>query len=253
MAEKEHSTGFSITDAIRGEQQSQGITDRSNLGETLLKSPAWKFNTLRTIETIHSGDQADASSDFLHTLKESLLGLVELHWQDLVLTADAETHQIFPADPCKAASNDDDSASRETILQQEMDTIREASEQYAAEAKDAAKELQKQSAMLKLRSTEIQCLQQSTEALEAVNAGLTLQHQKELDERGVELLELQTAYDQFQEQSDLILDELEQENQYLRTEQSHKTELLQTAIAQKKALKIELIGTKALLRRKRAR
>lgn len=252
MAEKEKTPGYLIRDAVRVEQQSQRAADCSELNDILGKSPAWKENALKQIEAVRSGDQADATNTVLRTLKESLLELVELHWQDLVLTADSGTHQILSADSCKPASNDDDSASREASLQQELDTIREVSEHHAAEAKDAAEQLQKQSAMLKLRSAEIRRLQQSIEELEAVNAGLAMKHQQDLDQRGVELLELLAAYDQFQEQSDVLFSEFEQDNQQLRTEQSRKEDMLQTAISQKKSLQIELIETKALLRQKRA-
>jgi len=253
MAEKKKSSGFSIGEAIRAEQRSRATSDPTNLQQTLVKSPAWKKNTLEKIEALKSAGQNVAADDVLDALKDSLVELVELHWQELVLRADSGTYPVLHQETCVTASNDDDSASREASLQKELNILRDTTAHHAAEARDAVDQLQKQSAILQLRSQEIQRLQQSLEELDAVNTKLTMVHQKELDARGVEMLGLQNAYDQFQEQSDLLLNELEQENGRLLTEQNRKDEALRAAIVQKKSLQIELIETKSLLRRARTR
>lgn len=71
---------------------------------------------------------------------------------------------------------------------------------------------------LQKRSDEIEGLRQAIVRLETENASLIAEHQRELDARRVELLEFQKAYDQFEQQSDQLLNELDQQNERLRTE-----------------------------------
>jgi len=130
MAEKERPSGIAIINAIRTQRQSGGATDRSNLGDTLVKSSQWKKNALQRIEA-----------------KASV-----------------------------------------------------------------------QSPTLKDHVDEIERLQQRITELEAENARLIAQRRNILEAQKIELLELQHAYDQFQQESDLLLTELDQENRRLRIE-----------------------------------
>ena len=79
-------------------------------------------------------------------------------------------------------------------------------------------EERRQAATLRRRADEIELLQQTITKLEDENATLTATHQEELGAHRNELLEFQHAYDQFQEQSDSLLNELDQENERLRDE-----------------------------------
>jgi len=130
MAEKERPSGIAIINAIRTQRQSGGATDRSNLGDTLVKSSQWKKNALQRIEA-----------------KASV-----------------------------------------------------------------------QSPTLKDHVDEIERLQQRIAELEAENTRLIAQRRNILEAQKIELLELQHAYDQFQQESDLLLTELDQENRRLRIE-----------------------------------
>jgi len=130
MAENERPSGIAIINAIRTQRQSGGTTDRSNLGDTLVKSSQWKKNALQRIEA--------------------------------------------------------KSAIQSPTLQDHVD--------------------------------EIERLQQRIAELEAENARLIAQRRNILEAQKIELLELQHAYDQFQQESDLLLTELDQENRRLRIE-----------------------------------
>ncbi|MGI9248214.1 MAG: hypothetical protein ACR2QI_04325 [Woeseiaceae bacterium] len=76
--------------------------------------------------------------------------------------------------------------------------------------------------LLQRRSKEIERLQQKIEKLEAENVRLLAQHQEELDARSTELLEFQDAYNQFQRESDLLLNELVHENECLRAAEAER-------------------------------
>lgn len=130
MAENERPSGIAIINAIRTQRQSGGATDRSNLGDTLVKSSQWKKNALQRIEA--------------------------------------------------------KSAIQSPTLQDHVD--------------------------------EIERLQQRIAELEAENARLIAQRRNILEAQKIEMLEIQNAYDQFQQESDLLLTELDQENRRLRIE-----------------------------------
>lgn len=79
-------------------------------------------------------------------------------------------------------------------------------------------EERRQTATVRRRADEIELLQQTIAKLEAENATLAARHQEDLGAHRNELLEFQQAYDQFQQQSDSLLNELDQENERLRNE-----------------------------------
>lgn len=130
MAENERPSGIAIINAIRTQRQSGAATDRSNLGDTLVKSSQWKKNALQRIEA-KAGMQSPTVQDHVD---------------------------------------------------------------------------------------EIERLQQTIAELEAENARLITQRRNILEAQKIEMLELQNAYDQFQQESDLLLTELDQENRRLRIE-----------------------------------
>lgn len=177
MTEKEQSSGFDISSAIRPELQSGAMTDLSSLNRTLVKSPKWKANTL---DSIKSGRSA---------------GPVE----------DTGTARFDIA-----------------CLAQESKNMREALERSVNEAKAARQQLRKQSAALLKHIQEITHLRQTIANLEAENVELVARHERELDARRAELLELQEAYDEFEQESDLLMDELDQKYERLLGEIKHQ-------------------------------
>lgn len=75
-----------------------------------------------------------------------------------------------------------------------------------------------------LDGIEVEQLQQTIVELEAEIARLTAEFHVELNAKRGELLEIQEAYDQFEQQSDQILNELDQQNERLRIEcKSHNS------------------------------
>jgi predicted nuclease with TOPRIM domain len=71
--------------------------------------------------------------------------------------------------------------------------------------------------MLQEKHEEIKQLRQTIAKLEAENARLIAKHERELDARRAELLDLKEAYDQFEQESDLLMNELEQKYERLRS------------------------------------
>ncbi len=142
MTENERPSGFTISNAIRAERESNSESDRSNLNDTLVKSSVWKENTLQKVDSSLTGE------------------------------------------------NDDSAGQKE----------------------------RRQAETLRRRDDEVKRLHQTIVELEAENATLTAQRQDELDSHRIELAEFQGAYDQFQQQSDLLMNELDQENERLRLE-----------------------------------
>jgi len=82
----------------------------------------------------------------------------------------------------------------------------------------AGPEERRQAATLRRREDEIQHLQATIAQLQAEKDLLTAKHQEELGAQTNELMAFQQAYDQFQQQSDLLMNELDQENERLRKE-----------------------------------
>lgn len=72
------------------------------------------------------------------------------------------------------------------------------------------------STTLRRSSEEIERLKKIIAKLKAENDRLAVQRQEELGAHETELSEFQAAYDQFQQQSDILINELDQENERLR-------------------------------------
>ena len=115
-------------------------------------------------------------------------------------------------------SDNDDSMLREASVQQALKSIYETLARHVEELKDTKRRLHEQSETLRRRKAENERLQQKVARLEAEIASLTTKHQAQIDAQRVELLQFQEAYDQFEQQSDLVLNELDQQNECLRAE-----------------------------------
>ncbi len=111
-----------------------------------------------------------------------------------------------------------DTTPGEACVQQALKRIRETLARHLKELKDARRQLHEQSATLQRRNEENEQLRQTIVKLEAEIANLTTEHRAECDARRVELLQFQKAYDQFEQQTDLLLNELHQQNERLRVE-----------------------------------
>lgn len=71
---------------------------------------------------------------------------------------------------------------------------------------------------IQVRDDEIERLRETILELKAERAQLTEAHQEEIDTKTLELLDLQAAYEQFEQQSDMLLSELDRQNERLRAE-----------------------------------
>lgn len=111
------------------------------------------------------------------------------------------------------------------IVQSELLGIRAELKQRTAEMKSVRQKLREQSATLRRRGSEIDRLRQTVIELEFANARLSEEHQAELEARRTELSELQSAYDQFEQQSDELLAELDNKNDLLRQECKRRNKL----------------------------
>jgi hypothetical protein len=116
------------------------------------------------------------------------------------------------------SGENDDTTPREACVQQAFKRIREKLARHLKELKDARRQLREQSATLQRRNEENEQLRQSIVKLEAEIANLTTEQRAERDAQRVELLQYQKAYDQFEQQTDLVLNELHQQNERLRVE-----------------------------------
>lgn len=124
-------------------------------------------------------------------------------------------HRIESAQP---GDKNGDATPREAHVQQAFKRIRKTLARHSKELKDTRRQLRKQSATLQRRNEENQQLRQTIVKLEAEIANMTTEQRTERDAQRVELLQFQEAYDQFEQQTDLVLNELDQQNERLRVE-----------------------------------
>jgi chromosome segregation ATPase len=109
-----------------------------------------------------------------------------------------------------------DTAPREARVRRAFKRLRERLARRLKELNDARRQLSEQSATLQRRSEEKEQLRRTIAKLEAEIENLTTEHRADRDARRVELLQFQEAYDQFEQQTDRVLDELHQQNEQLR-------------------------------------
>jgi chromosome segregation ATPase len=211
--------------------------DHKNLKDTLVKSSLWKTNTLQRIENGRSGHTENGQSGrtergqsghtnesndaVLQSLKRELLQVVERYWQDSVPNSDANSDQPLDDKPRASAVDDDQPSHGDTNRRREYEGMRETLTVHVKEAIKARRSLREQAARLQERNEQIERLQQTISQLKAENTSLTMRHQSELDGTRNQFFDLQAAYDQFQQQSDQLLTELDQENARLRAGPTH--------------------------------
>ena len=229
MADEQRPSGNFISKAIRSERQSSGKVDHKNLKDTLVKSSLWKTNTLQRIEngrsgrtesgqSAHGNDPKDA---VLESLKRELLQVVERYWQDSVPNSAANSDQPLDDNPRASAVDGDQPSHRDANRRREYEGMRETLTVHVKEAIKARRSLREQAVRLQERDEHIERLQQTISQLKAENTSLTMRHQSELDGTRNQFFDLQAAYDQFQQQSDQLLTELDQENARLRAGPTH--------------------------------
>lgn len=124
---------------------------------------------------------------------------------------------------------DDDPAEIEQEQQTESDDqrqIRKLLALHVAEMKVARRKSHKQLAALYVREQKLDRLQQKVRRLEADQRKVQKVYQHEMETKHAEYMDLHDAYAQFQNQSDLLLDELDRENSRLKEDTGfHKVDL----------------------------
>ena len=178
MAKEEQAADAGISRVIRDEWLSSSEADLTQLNKTLVKSPGWKTNSFRQIES------------------DRYLG-----------PDDGVDYGVLP---------------EPTMQRGGSRRMRQALDQHVEEAKAARRQLREQSTTLQQLQGEVDQLRQAVARLEAEKAGLVARHARELEERRVELQDFQAAYDQFEQQSDVLLDELHQKYARLQYEIRHQ-------------------------------
>lgn len=103
-------------------------------------------------------------------------------------------------------------------VQWKKNTLQQIANDPRADCDDSAnREERRQADTLRRRDDEIDRLQKIVAQLEAENAKLGMLYQAEIDARRTEALDFQRAFDQFQQESDALISELDEDNQRLRT------------------------------------
>lgn len=74
-----------------------------------------------------------------------------------------------------------------------------------------------------LHRIEVERLRQTVQELEAEKSRLAMEYESEIEAQRIELLSIQEAYDQFEQQSDMLLNELDEQNERLRSESKYKS------------------------------
>lgn len=116
------------------------------------------------------------------------------------------------------ADENDGAKSPEGHVQRAFKGLRETLARHLKELNEARRQLREQSATLQRRNEEKEQLHLTIVKLEAEIANLTTEHRAERDARKIELVQFQKAYDQFEQQTDRVLNELHQQNEQLRVQ-----------------------------------
>ena len=116
------------------------------------------------------------------------------------------------------SGENDNTTPREACVQQAFKRIRGTLARHLKELKDAKRQLREKTATLQRRNEKNKQLRQAIVKLEAAIANLTTEQRAERDAQRVELLQFQKAYDKFEQQTDMVLNELDQQNERLRVE-----------------------------------
>jgi hypothetical protein len=227
MAEQQPPPGLLISKAIQSERQSSRKVDLGKLEETLAKSSLWKANTLQRIEKARSESQSTSKEDVLQSLKRSLLQLIDQHRQAFVDDANSSDERHLEIKPSEPVGEDDSAARRDMKLQNECAGLRQALADQVKEVTRTRSQLQEREGAIQERSKVIERLRQTISSLQEENTRLRARHKDDLDGEKIRIVDLQQAYDQFQQQSDQLLSELEEENLRLRAGEIRSEEELQ--------------------------
>ena len=136
----------------------------------------------------------------------------------LVKSPQWKKNALHRIESTQSGEKKDDTAPREACVQRAFKRIRETLARHLKELKGVRRQLREQSATLQRRNEENEQLRQTIVKLEAEIASMTTEQRAERDAQRVELLQAQKAYDQFEQQTDLVLNELDQQNERLRVE-----------------------------------
>ena len=226
MAEEQRPSGLLISKAIRSEQQSSRDADLAKLEKSLAKRSLWKTNTLQRNENARSELNDGGKDAVLQSLKQSLLQLVDQHWQAFVRNSESTDEPQPASEPAAEDSEsnveEDADTRRDLKIQNENTGMRKALALQVKEVIKARRRLREQEAVLQEHSQEIERLRQTISQLQDEKTSLSERHKDELNGQKIRLVELQEAYDQFQHQSDQLLSELDAENVRLRSGDTHR-------------------------------
>lgn len=224
MAEEQRPPEHPIGKAIRSEPSSKGELDLSKLNTSLVKSSLWKANTLRRIENARAESKGDSGDDVLLSLKRSLLQVIDQHRSAFAPGAMPTDCQPSVKDRSETVVGQDGSSRGDLKLRNEYAGMRKALATQVKEVIKARHRLREQEAALQERGDEIRRLRQTVAELRAENSDLSARHKDEVEGQETRLAELEQAYDQFQEQADQLLAELDEENARLRAGDKHLSE-----------------------------
>lgn len=224
MAEKQRPSALPISAAIPSDQQAGGALDLTKLKKTLTKSSLWKANTLMRIESARSAEnnesKVESNNDALHSLKKSLLQVVDEYWQAIERNTGSVAVNAPPSHEegsVTAAEDNDAARQRDLKIRNQYQGMRKALAVQVKEGVIAKRRMQEQEEALLSRDKEISRLQETVAQLQSDNQLLAKRHQDELDGQMTQLVDLQAAYDQFQRQADQLMNELDEENSRLRS------------------------------------
>lgn len=211
MTERQRPDTHTLSAAIRAqrpEPASNDETDLTRLSRTLVKSGTWKKLALDRIEAARNETIDDARDDILEQLKNALGDLVDQVWHDLVRSAAANNDSSAiegAADPV-----DDEDVRREATNARKLLAL------HNATMKNARHRLYEEWARVYVRGKRIDSLAQRIAALEDQNGTMNSAYESELAQQQEKFTSLHGAFEEFRQEADQLLDELESENVRLK-------------------------------------
>ena len=203
MTEKQQSSERGLGDAIRAHRTTSDDIDLTSLNKTLVKSGLWKKLTLERIESARNGDAAGCDREVLQQLKAAMGDLVEQYWQDLVRSAANKIVHSSDAGSADPANEDE--------VQREVTNARKLLAMHEATMKQARYRLYEQWACVYVRNKRIDSL---ANAISRVKS----RHARELDQQRKRYAKLQDAFEEFQQEADQLLVQLDGENLRLKAD-----------------------------------
>lgn len=202
MTDRQRPDTHGLSAAIQAQRPQSASNDQADLtvlDRTLVKSGRWKKLALERIESVRNGTADVAGQEIIEQLKSDMGELVDQVWQDLVRTAVAKNDSS--ADP----ANDED-------VKREATNARKLLALHEATMKNARHRLYEEWARVYVSGKRIETLAIRIGALEAENDTLKSAHGAELAREQEKYLELHGAFEEFRQEADQLLDELDSEN-----------------------------------------